>query len=112
MLAPRRAFLDPALERLLLRAGQRAVRLRRRHHLVLVRAENARDQIRARGVAGLHDRHAVLRAIHTLLAIEPQLGLALVRILAVAVVAILREDRLHIAAEIERRRRPERRGAE
>ena len=102
---PRRAFFHPTFEQLDLRGLERLVVLRRRHHVVLVLRGDAADQLALfqrprhhRDLAGLP--LAKRRVLH----VEPQLGLALVRVRAVAGEAVLGKDRTDVAVEIELRR--------
>ena len=98
---PLRALLDPALEQLFLRFGELAIRLRRRHHLVAICAQDACDEFAFRDLSRRDDREAVLifpqRAS---LLVQPQLRFARGLVGAVAVVAVLREDRLDVAVEV------------
>ena len=87
---------DPPLERVLLRVGERLVRLRRRHP-VGFGSVNAVDQLALVGLAGddrfLLDGHGPV--------IEPQTGLALLRIGPVAEEALVRKDRPDVAVEVD-----------
>ena len=100
MLLVRRTLLDPAFDRLLLRGGQLLVRLRRRHHLVLVVTENAQPHLALRQVAGLDRNHPVFaRLIRALRRVEAQLRFAMFGVDPVAGEAVVRKDRPNIAVE-------------
>jgi hypothetical protein len=103
---PGRAFLDPAPERRDLRGRQRGHRgVGRRHPLVVGAAGDEQPQFALLARAG-NDHHflAVARARQCGGAlIEAQAGL--VGGGAVAVEAVLLEDRQHVACEVHRRRR-------
>ena len=95
-----RTLRDPLFEDLLLPHREFFVRLRRRHQLVLVRRENAFHEFARLGFPR-HERFALQRLLAD---VEPQLCLAVLRIVAVAVEAVIREDRPHIAVEFDLRR--------
>ena len=96
-----RALGDPSLENLLLRGGQRTVRIRRRHHLVGVGRRQTFDELARSGVAG-HEGFLLQRGVAD---VEAQLGLALVAVRAVAVETVLGQNRtdvlvvIHLGAE-------------
>ena len=80
---------------------QLAVRLRRRHHLVGVGRQDAADEFALVRLGG-HDHAA--RPL-SLLSVEAEVRLATVRILAVAGEAVLGQDRPHVPAVRDGRRR-------
>ena len=78
------------------------LRLRRRHHLVLVRAHDPLQQLALRDFAR-HDRRDTLADSQRAFAgVEPELRLAGALVGSVAVEAFVREDRPHLAVEIDR----------
>ena len=95
-----RTLRDPFPQDFLLPRREFFVRLRRRHQLVLVRRENALHEFARLGLSR-HERLALQRLLAD---VEPQLCLAVFRIVAVAVEAVVREDRPHIAVEFDLRR--------
>ena len=100
--SPRGAFGDPAAEDVDLRRGQpRFVRVRRRHELVLVRGDDAFDERADLGLAG--DERFLGQG--GLAHVEPELGLAVRFVLAVAAEAVVREDGEDVPAEAHGLRR-------
>ena len=96
---PDRTLVDPAGQGGDLGGGQAASG---RHELVLVVAGEEVDQRAVLGPAGNDVRAVVVAALERLrLDVETQAGLLLR--LAVTVVAVLLEDRAHLADEIDRR---------
>ena len=102
MLLIRRTLLDPELQRVLLLLRELLVRLRRRHEVVLFRRDDALPDLALRQIARFDWKRAVLRRVGSFRRVEPQLGLALLRIEAVAREAVLREDRADVAVEAKR----------
>ena len=101
----RRALVDPALEGGNFgRREAREFRFRRRHPFLLIRARDAQDQFALRALARKDHGGAVFHAKRAFLGVEAQLGLAALFIRAVAVIAFVRQDRLHFAAKIDGRR--------
>ena len=95
-----RALFDPPLNQVALLRRQLLVRLRRRHLLVGIGAQDAHPRIAARQIPRLDRRHAVLiRPVCALLRIQPQLRLALLRIEAMACETVVRKNRADIAIE-------------
>ena len=92
-----RALGDPAFEQFLLRGGERAIRLGRRHQLVGVGGKDVLHQLALLRFA----RHERLRLQRLRAHIQPQVGLALIRVLAVAVKAVLGQDRPDVAVELD-----------
>ncbi len=95
------AFGNPALQQVHLRRADRLFLARRRHDFVGIMDEQAGDQRAFRRLAG-HDRRAVALAAPEsgVAQVQAQAALAGLGVAAVAVVAVLREDGLHLAAEI------------
>ena len=92
----------PRAQRRLLGLGQRPLVLGRRHHLVVIVREDATHQFACidierhdRARPGLHLRHS------TFCEIEPQARLARALVRPVARKAAIREDRPHIAREVD-----------
>ena len=94
-----RALADPPLQRLLLRGRKAAVRLRRRHEVVAVVGIDSRDELTRVRIS----RHKSLHLQRHFANVQPQVGLAFVRVLPVAVKAVLRKNRPDIAIEVHRR---------
>ena len=93
---------NPRAQRRLLGLGQRPLVLGRRHHLVVIVREDATHQFARidierhdRARPGLHLRHSAFREIEP----QPRLARALIR--PVARKATVREDRPHIAREVD-----------
>ena len=102
VLAPDGAFGDPAAEEVDLGGRQpRLVRLGRRHELVLVVGHDALDQGADVGLA----RHERLLGQGRLPDVEPELGLAMRLVLAVAAETVIGEDGQDVPAEAHRLRR-------
>ena len=99
----RRPLLDPAAEHRDLRGGQLLAALLGRHAQIGVVALDPVDQLALVRLAG-HDRHAAALELGEgpFLGVEPQPGLALLIVGAVAGEAIVREDRPDIAREVHR----------
>ena len=97
MLLIPRALLDPELQRVLLLLRELLVRLRGRHEVVFVRRDDALPDLALRKIARFDRKCAVLGRVGSFRRVEPQLGLALLRIKAVAREAVLREDGPDIA---------------
>ena len=70
---------------------------RRRHLLVGVCVADAPDQLAAGGVAGLDDAHRLVAQV------QPQIPFAVLLVGAVAGEAVVREDRAHVAVEVDLR---------
>jgi len=101
VLRVRGALRDPAFERLLLRGRERLVLLRRRHDLLAVGREDAGDDFAPVGLARHDPGEVGTPALQRRVAeVEPVAGLAVFFIRAVAMEAMLGEDRLHLAVEI------------
>jgi hypothetical protein len=95
-----RPLLDPAVEQLFLVFRKPPIGVRRRHQNVGIgRVDPFEDRARA-GVAR-HDRAGVDRRLTV---VEPQIGLPLLAVLAVAIEAVFRQDRPDVAVELERLR--------
>ena len=94
-----RAFADPALQRFLLRRRKAAVRLRRRHEVVAIVSIDSRDELTRVRVS----RNKSLQFQRHVPNVQPQVGLAFVRVLPVAVEAVFRENRPDVAIEVHRR---------
>ena len=77
------------------------LRFRWRHALIGVAAEHAREQLAVIGLAGDDRRVAAEIGERTLAGIEPQLGLALFRIGAVAEKTAIGKDRTDVAIELD-----------
>ncbi len=93
VLSPRSALGDPAAEKIFLRGGEFAVRFRRGHHLLLVVAENARDEFAVVGLAGDNGRKFGFAAGEGgVAAVEAQAGFAGGGVGAVAVITVFREE--------------------
>src|SRR5688572_10174542 len=101
MFAERGAFLDPAAQRLLLRVVQGPVRIDRRHPLLHVSREDSIDQLTLVRLSGYDNAFLAL----TLASVEPQPRLTCIGVLTVALVAVLRKNRPHIASKVDRRRK-------
>ena len=99
MLAERRTLEDPLSQCLLLRVGQGAMRVDRRHPLLRVLRENPVDEFALVRLAG--NNHAFLPL--SLARVQSQPSLARLRVLSMTVIAVLRQDGPHIAAEVDRR---------
>ena len=92
-----RSFGDPTLEELLLFRSQLLVRFGRRHDLFRIGQEQPLHQFARRGVAG--DEGLLLQRV--LPDVQAQLGLAVARVVAVAIEAVVREDRPDVAVEFD-----------
>ena len=99
---PLGALLDPPLEQVDLLGRQRSAQRLGRHPLALVLGGDTRDQIAVLKIAR-HDGVAsrLVRAEGSLLRVEPQPGLALPRVGAVAVEALVRQDRPDLKVEVD-----------
>ena len=105
-----RTLLDPAFDDLFFRRAQRLVRLRRRHHLVLVVADNPQPRVALFQIPR-HDRaHAIEVRGRAFRRVEPAIRLASLRIEAVAKIAFVRKDRPHVMIESDLRRHRHLRG--
>ena len=86
---------DPAFEQLDLLRREFAIGLRRRHHVVLALGKDAANEFALVRIAGFHDCPAVGELLaRAFEGVQPELGLALVGVGAVARETVLREDRL------------------
>ncbi len=92
-----RAFGDPTFQHLFLVGRQGFVRLRRRHHLVRIRRVDALDQFAFVWLAG-NDGFLFHR---DLAHVQPELGLALVLVRAVAGKAVVGQDRPDVVVEAQ-----------
>src|ERR1051325_1834862 len=96
-----RALGDPAAERFLLRRREVLVRGLRRHDVVLVRGEDALDDLRLVGLAGHDGDLAGFGRLERLGAeVDAEAALARLGVEAVAVKARVRHDRPDVAVEI------------
>ena len=93
------AFLDPAIEQLLLSIREPPVGVGRRHEHVGIGRMNPFEQRACAGIAR-HDR-ARLKGGGPV--VEPQVGLPLLAVLPVAVEAVFRQNRSDIPVEVEGR---------
>ena len=93
------AFLDPAIEQLLLSIREPPVGVGRRHEHVGIGRMNPFEQRACAGIAR-HDR-ARLKGGGPV--VEPQVGLPLLAVLPVAVEAVFRQNRSDIPIEVEGR---------
>jgi len=100
-----RTLGDPAPEGLDLLGGEVLVRLRRRHAVLLVGGDQPGDELAV--IRLTRDDDGVAAAIQRGVrgVVEPQPPLAVVRVLPVAVEAVLRQDRTDVAVELQLRRR-------
>ena len=94
------ALHDPLAQNLRLGGSQRLVLLRWRHHLLLVLARDAQHHLTLRRVARHHRAEAITIQQRILPHIQTQLRLARLFIRPVAVKALARNHRQHIAPEI------------
>ena len=92
-----RALGDPALEQILLRAGEFLVRVRRRHEVIGVLGEDAFDELARVRLAGDESLGGDGGLAH----IEAELGLALLLVRAVAVKAVVGKNRPDVAVVID-----------
>jgi hypothetical protein len=89
-----RALLNPALDQLpFLRLERRLVRVRRRHHLVLVRADDALPEFGLFEVARHQGTDALTLGRGSLESIQAELAFAVRLVRAVTGEAVVREDR-------------------
>ena len=86
------ALFDPALEHFLLRGGELAMRIGRRHHLRFVVARDAPPGFALFGMAGDDCRHAVAIRVSRFGQVEPQVGLAGLFVEAVALEAVFARE--------------------
>ena len=93
------ALLNPALEDLPVGCGQLFVRLRGRHDLILILLIDAGPQFALLQVAGNDGPDTVAIGQGPFALVEPQLGLALLRILTMAGKAIVGEYGPHVPIE-------------
>ena len=93
-----RAFGDPALEELLLLRRQLLMRIRRRHHLIWIGEEESLHEFAGVGLA----RYEGFLFQRFLADIQAELGLAMARIVAVAIEAVVGKDRTDVAIEFDR----------
>jgi hypothetical protein len=90
-------LLDPLFQDVLLTLGELLVRIRRRHEVVFVIGEDAGDELAFAGFAGNEGF-----GLHGLVSeVEPQIGLTMLRIVAVAVEAVVAQNGPHIAVELD-----------
>ena len=94
-----RALVDPSLEGFDLSRGELLAGFRRRHQFVGILGRNALEELALAALAR-HD-HRILGSEGPLLEVEPQVGLARVRIRPMAGEAVLRQDRQDVAPEID-----------
>ena len=103
------AFLDPAAEHHCFVGGERLANLGGRHHRVGIAARDSDDELTLAGVMR-HDRRgaAFERSDGGLAGVEPQAGLTILLVGAVAGEAAIRQERPHVPVEVQRSiRRPE-----
>ena len=93
------AFLDPAIEQLLLSIREPPVGVGRRHEHVGIGRMNPFEQRACAGIA----RHDRARLEGGGPVVEPQVGLPLLAVLPVAVEAVFRQNRSDIPVEVEGR---------
>ena len=93
---------DPLVEQPLLVVGELLVRVGRRHHHVGVGGMQAGDQFASLWIAGRDRPYAIAVSHRTLRGIEPQVGLAVAGIGAVAGKAVVGQDRENVAVKPER----------
>ena len=91
------ARLDPLFEQHLLGGGEPLVRFRRRHHHGGVGGMNAGDQLARLRIARHNSAGSVAVGGGSLSRVEPQFGLPLGRIGAMAGEAVFRQDRQDVA---------------
>ncbi len=91
------ARVDPTFEDFLLGGRHRAVRLGRRHDLVLILGEEALDQLAAGGIP--RDESLLFQGFLT--DIQTEFALALVRVGSVAIETVLGQDRANIPIVLE-----------
>lgn len=96
-----RALGDPAAHQRDLLRRDVPIRFRRRHHVVAVVGLEAGDHLALIRLAGDDRRVPTEVARRFLRLIEAQFGLAVLRVLAVAVKAGLREDGADVAVELD-----------
>jgi hypothetical protein len=102
--APGGALGDPAAQQFGLPGLQaRLVRLRRRHHFVLVGRNDPPDELAGLGAAGNHGLDGV--GGRPFPRIQPEVGLAVAFVGTMAAEAVVRQNRQHVAAEADRFRR-------
>lgn len=108
------AFVDPAFEGGDFGGSETGdFRVGRGHHFFVVVADDAEDEFTVGALAGDDHGGAVFRAEGAFLGVEAELGLAAFFVGAVAMVALVREDGLDVATEVDRRgRRPQRKDSE
>ena len=98
-----RPACNPPAQRFLLRRGEDLVRLRRRHHFVVVGARDSQPGFRSlRRPRGDRPPVVALRGC-AFEGVETQFSLSVGRIEPVTMIAILREDRANVAVETDLR---------
>ena len=96
---------NPPDQRRLLDLGQRQMRVGHRHHHGRVRAQDAADELALAGVAGHHRPMAGgQRGKRALFRVEAQAALARAVVRAMALEALVRQDRPHVEVEVHLRR--------
>ena len=98
---PVRPLLDPGVEDRLLPSVERLLGLRRRHHLFWIVVEDPTDQFALVGLPRDHCPRLLRRPAQPEFAVEPQIRLAGVVVRPVTGKAMLRQDRPHIAVELD-----------
>ena len=96
-----RALGDPALEQRFLGGIEFLSRVGRRHEIVLIVRRDAPDQFALAWLAGDDRRGAVEIGQGTFASVEPQIGLALLGVGAVAGEAVVAEQRPDVAREVD-----------
>src|SRR5687768_3680240 len=100
MSLPLRPLLDPSLDQCDLLGLELLARLARWHDLVFVVSGNALEQRTVTRLTGDDDHRLIRLAEEAFLRVEPQVGLALVLVGAVAGEAVFRQDRADVAIEV------------
>ena len=90
-------LLDPFFEDVLLSQREFFVRVRRRHEVVLVGRQDPGHEFTLADFAG----NEGLCAYSFLADVEPQIGLTMLRVVAVAVEAVVAQNGPHIAVELD-----------
>src|SRR4051794_27444318 len=103
MSAPFRSFSDPALEQLDFARGQGQLGIGWGHAEIGIVAENALDQLALGWVAGNDGSLTVALGKDALLDVESQVAFPFGLVRAMTLVAAVGENRLNVAAKIDRR---------
>jgi len=104
MAAPRRPRGDPAAKQFLFLGLELAGGPRRRHHLVLVRADDPVEEFALLRLTRHHDRYALADPVQSVPLVEAQLGLARRGVGPVAMETGVREDGADLPVEVDRLR--------